>query len=285
MPDAPNSSSPTSPTDSTGPENSPRSTIPDSSPDPTASAPHAPPPPPRGAGTLALRLAGIAGIAASVAWLIGDILLLGKPMGSADQYPILNAYDGMARDSLAAMLPASTTRLAWGALLGVLTGPLYLVACRHFRQALFPHPRRVSLPPYLMLTAGYALAPFAHGSFFYWGQAAKAVHESGAGSDALTTLPGDLATVLFIPYAVLLALWVVGSVWMAVLVFRGGTALPRWTGMANPLFCTLIGALVTKLWPGAIGTALQGAALSVANLLLFSLTTVVLWKKAGEESP
>ncbi|OKI10189.1 hypothetical protein A6A06_06215 [Streptomyces sp. CB02923] len=247
---------------------------------PTAVAPPSSP----GTGSLALRLAGVSGIAASVAWLIGDILLLGKPMGSADQYPILSSYDGMPRDSLAAMLPASTTRLAWGALLGVLTGPLYLVACRHFRRALLPQPRRISLPLYLILTAGYALAPFAHGSFFYWGQAAKAVHESGAASDALTTLPGDLATVLFIPYAVLLALWVVGSVWLAVLVLRGGTVFPRWMCIANPLVCALIGTLVTKLWPGAIGTALQGAALSVANLLLFSLTTWVLWKKADEES-
>ncbi|GCD35849.1 hypothetical protein OEIGOIKO_03596 [Streptomyces chrestomyceticus JCM 4735] len=230
----------------------------------------------------ALRLAGIAGILTSVAWLVGDILLLGKPMGSPDQYPILHSYDGMARDSLAAMLPASTTRLAWGALLGVLTGPLYLYACRHFRHALVPQPRRLALPPFLLLTAGYALAPFAHGSFFYWGQAAKAVHESGADSAALTTLPGDLATVLFIPYAVLLILWAVGSVWLAVLVLRGGTAFPRWMCVANPLVCTLIGTLVTKLWPGAVGTALQGAALSVANLLLFSLTTAVFWRrKAG----
>ncbi|MFH8405464.1 DUF6796 family protein [Streptomyces sp. NPDC018019] len=256
------------------------------SPTPTGTGPHRPASSPplspassTGTGPLALRLAGLAGIAASVAWLIGDILLLGKPMGSPDQYPILNAYDGMARDSLAAMLPASTTRLAWGALLGVLTGPLYLVACRHFRQALRPQPRRVSLPPYLLLTAGYALAPFAHGSFFYWGQAAKAVHESGARSDVLTALPGDLATVLFIAYAVLLALWVVGSVWLAVLVLRGGTALPRWMCIANPLVCTVIGTLVTKLWPGAIGTALQGASLSAANLLLFTLTTVAFWKK------
>lgn len=238
-------------------------------------------PQPRPYGLIALRLAGIAGILTSVAWLVGDILLLGKPMVSPHQFPILDAYDGMARDSLAAMLPASTTRLAWGALLGVLTGPLYLYACRHFRHALLPQPRRLALPPFLLLTAGYALAPFAHGSFFYWGQAAKAVHESGADAAALTTLPGDLATVLFIPYAVLLVLWGAGSVWMAVLVLRGGTALPRWMCIANPLVCTLIGTLVTKLWPGAVGTALQGAALSVANLLLFSLTTAVFWKKTG----
>ncbi|MFF4220267.1 hypothetical protein [Streptomyces nondiastaticus] len=104
-----------------------------------------------------------------------------------------------------------------------MTGPLYLVACRQLRQGLRPAPRRLSVPPYLLLVAGFALAPFAHGSFYYWGQAAKAVHESGAGSDVLTGLPGDMAAVLFIPYGVLLACWPAGSVWMAVCVLRGPT--------------------------------------------------------------
>ncbi|WP_424889444.1 DUF6796 family protein [Streptomyces sp. XH2] len=225
------------------------------------------------------RIAGLCGVVASIAWLAGDILLLGKPMGTADRYPLLASYDGTARDSLAAMLPASTTRLAWGALLGVLTGPLYLVACRHLRQGLRPARRRLSLPPYLLLVTGFALAPFAHGSFYYWGQAAKAVHESGAGSGVLTGLPGDMATVLFIPYGVLLACWLAGSVWMAVCVLRGPTAYPRWMCAVNPLVCIPVGALLTRVVPGAAGVAVQGAALSVGNLLFFTLSTAVLWKR------
>nr|WP_157878634.1 DUF6796 family protein [Streptomyces chattanoogensis] len=132
--------------------------------------------------THAVRLAGICGILASIAWLLGDILLLGKPMASSDRYPILGAYDGVTGDSLAAMLPASTTRLAWGALLGVLTGPFYLAACWHLYRGLRPARRLLSLPPFLLLATGFVLAPFVHGSFFYWGQAAKAVHGSGSGS-------------------------------------------------------------------------------------------------------
>ncbi|MFE3769611.1 hypothetical protein [Streptomyces sp. NPDC059122] len=61
--------------------------------------------------TRAVRLAGVCGILASIAWLLGDILLLGKPMASSDRYPILGGYGGVTGDSLAAMLPASTT--AW----------------------------------------------------------------------------------------------------------------------------------------------------------------------------
>ncbi|MGK5547597.1 DUF6796 family protein [Streptomyces sp. URMC 127] len=226
-----------------------------------------------------MLIAGLCGVIASVAWLVGDILLLGKPMGTAAQYPLLTSYDGTARDSLAAMLPASTTRLAWGALLGVLTGPLYLVACRQLRQGLRPAPRLLSVPPYLLIVTGFALAPFAHGSFYYWGQAAKAVHASGVRSAALTGLPGDMAAVLFIPYGVLLACWAAGSVWMAVCVLRGPTVFPRWMCVVNPLVCIPVGALLTRAVPGAAGTAVQGAALSAGNLLFFALSTAVLWKR------
>ncbi|MCX4868557.1 hypothetical protein OHU11_36610 [Streptomyces sp. NBC_00257] len=227
--------------------------------------------------TRRIRLAGIAGILASLAWLVGDILLLGKPVASPDSHPLLNGYDGMAGLSLAAMLSASTTRLAWGALLGVLTGPLYLVACWHLYQGLRPALRLLSLPPILLLTTGFALAPFAHGSFFYWGQAAKVIDASGARSAELNALPGDLADVLFLPYAVLLTCWVLGSVWMAVCVLRCTTAFPRWMCAVNPLICIPVGALVTTLAPGSVGTAIQGAQLSIGNLLFFSLSTIALW--------
>lgn len=231
------------------------------------------------------RLAGIGGILASIAWLIGDILLLGKPMASPERYPILGAYDGITGDSLAAMLPASTTRLAWGALLGVLTGPLYLAACWHLYRGLRPARRLLSLPPFLLLATGFVLAPFVHGSFYYWGQAAKAVHDSGAASPALTALPGDFSTVLFIPYALLLACWVTASLWMTVAIWRGATSFPRWMCAATPVVCILVGQFLATGIPGPAGVPLQGAQLSLGNLLFFTLTTITLWNARSERRP
>ncbi|MEU9115981.1 DUF6796 family protein [Streptomyces sp. NPDC048483] len=239
--------------------------------------------------TRAVRLAGVCGILASIAWLIGDILLLGKPMASPDRYPILGAYGGVTGDSLAAMLSASTTRLAWGALLGVLTGPLYLVACWHLYRGLRPARRLLSLPPFLLLATGFVLAPFVHGSFYYWGQAAKAVHASGGASPALIALPGDFATVLFIPYALLLACWLTASLWMAVAILRDTTSFPRWMCATTPVVCVLIGQLLAKGIPGPAGVPLQGAQLSLGNLLFFTLTTVTLWnahrRRAASATP
>lgn len=45
----------------------------------------------------------------------------------------------------------------------------------------------------------------------------------------------------------------------------------------NPLVCIPAGALVTALAPGSVGTAIQGAQLSIGNLLFFSLSTIALW--------
>ncbi|KNB50799.1 DUF6796 family protein [Streptomyces caatingaensis] len=84
---------------------------------------------------------------------------------------------------------------------------------------------------------------------------------------------------LVVPYAVLLACWAAGSVGMAVCVLRGPTAFPRWMCAATPLVLVPVGALITKALPGAAGTALRGAALSVGNLLFFSLTTAALWRR------
>ncbi|WP_443080716.1 DUF6796 family protein [Streptomyces sp. PTD5-9] len=72
-------------------------------------------------------------------------------------------------------------------------------------------------------------------------------------------------------------------------VLRGGAALPRWAWFVNPLVCLPVGGLVAMLTPGPVGTALQGAQLSIGNLLLFSLSTAVLWKArpgtAGRPAP
>ncbi|MEV5205307.1 hypothetical protein [Streptomyces sp. NPDC053720] len=45
----------------------------------------------------------------------------------------------------------------------------------------------------------------------------------------------------------------------------------------NPLICIPVGALVATLAPGSAGTAIQGAQLSIGNLLFFSLSTNALW--------
>ncbi|WP_335939828.1 hypothetical protein [Streptomyces sp. PTD5-9] len=70
----------------------------------------------------------------------------------------------------------------------------------------------LSPPPFLLLTAGFSLAPFVHGSFFYWGRAAKAIDASGDRSAALAALPGDMADVLFTVYPALMVCWALGSV-------------------------------------------------------------------------
>ncbi|MFJ1615415.1 hypothetical protein ACIODT_22970 [Streptomyces sp. NPDC088251] len=42
---------------------------------------------------------------------------------------------------------------------------------------------------------------------------------------------------------------------------------------------------LAAVMPGSVGTAVQGAQLSIGNLLLFSLSTVVLWNARPSVAP
>lgn len=64
---------------------------------------------------------------------------------------------------------------------------------------------------------------------------------------------------------------------MTVAILRGATSFPRWMCAATPLVCILIGQLLAKGIPGPAGVPLQGAQLSLANLVFFTLTTITLW--------
>src|SRR5580765_354013 len=117
--------------------------------------------------TQILRMTGLAGIAAALAWTIGDILLLGG-RANPDDYPILAKYGG--ESGLAAQVvqagiqffPSSPQRLEAGALVAVLTTPLYLAATWHIYLALAPAGKWPSLGPLLLLGIGYVYTPFVH---------------------------------------------------------------------------------------------------------------------------
>src|SRR6185503_11262476 len=111
--------------------------------------------------TSTLRLTGIAGIIAAVCWTLGDALLLGAK-ATAQDYPILAQYAGstdMAAQvvqSGAQFFGSSPERLAAGALVAVLTTPLYLAGVWHIYLALKPAGKWSSVGPLLLLAAGYS---------------------------------------------------------------------------------------------------------------------------------
>ena len=230
-----------------------------------------------------LRLGGVAGIAASVAWTLGDVLLLGA-RATADQYPILAQYAGSGGlasqvvQSGVQFFPSSPQRLAAGALVAVFTTPLYMVAVWHIYLALRPAGKWPSVGPMLLLGAGYCLAPFVHGSFYYLAEMVKLLPVVDRPAQTAILDAATRATmIIFGTYAVLAALTIAGFVWMIVVIARGRTLYPRWVAVANPIALMVIGSVLDRVLPDPLALWVSGAGLNLGMLFFMVLSTVLLW--------
>lgn len=237
--------------------------------------------------TTTLRLTGIAGIVAASCWTIGDAFLLGA-RATAQEYPILAAYAGAtglsARvvQSGAQFFGSSTERLAAGALIAVLTTPLYLAAVWHIYMALRPAGRRPALGPALLLAAGYAIAPFVHGSFYYVAEMVKLLLVVDAPArERVLEAATRATTVVFGTYAVLVLVTVAGFVWMTVTIARGRTMYPRWVAVVNPIVLMAVGSVLDRVLPDPLSLWLEGAGFNLGMLFFFTLSVALLWKARG----
>ena len=226
-----------------------------------------------------LRWSGVAGIAGSVGYLIGDVLLLGNSANPA-QFPHLATYvDNRLIQRGAVFLASSTERLAAGGLAGVFSTPLYLAGIWHIFEASKPGGTRWSLPPFLLLVTAFSIAPFVHGSFFYVAEILKTVGQVDLSAQPVLVTLATRATVgLFIAYGVFAVLALVGFAWLTVAIARGKTLYPRWVAVANPLVCMLGGVLVDRVLPQPFKLLLAGAGLSLGMLVFLVLSTAVLWR-------
>src|SRR5262245_8539884 len=164
-----------------------------------------------------LRWSGVAGMAGSVGYLIGDVLLLGNS-ATAAQFPYLATYvDNRLIQRGAMFLASSTERLAAGGLAGVFSTPLYLAGICHIFEASKPGGTRWSLPPFMLLVTAFSIAPFVHGSFFYVAEILKTVgHVDLPAQPVLIALATRVTFWLFVAYGVLAVAAFVGFAWLTV---------------------------------------------------------------------
>jgi hypothetical protein len=235
--------------------------------------------------TSTLRLTGIAGIVAALCWTLGDALLLGAK-ATAEDYPILMKYAG-ATDLASQVVQSgvqffgsSPERLAAGALIAVLTTPLYLAAVWHIYLALKPAGKWSSVGPLLLLTAGYSIAPFVHGSFYYIAELVKLLPIIDVPAQThILEAATRATTVLFGTYAVLALVTIAGFVWMIVTVARGRSLYPRWVALTNPILLMVIGSFLDRVLPYPLSLWLEGAGLNLGMLFFFILSLALLWKE------
>ena len=225
-----------------------------------------------------LRWSGVAGIAGSVGYLIGDVLLLGNG-ATPGQFPHLATYvDNRLIQRGAVFLASSTERLAAGGLAGVFSTPLYLAGIWHIFEASKPGGTRWSLPPFMLLVTAFSIAPFVHGSFFYVAEILKTVGQVDSTAQLVLVALATRATLwLFVAYGVLAVAASVGFAWLTVAIARSKTLYPSWVALVNPLVCMLAGSLIDRVLPQPFKLLLAGAGLSLGMLAFFTLSTAVLW--------
>ena len=225
-----------------------------------------------------LRWSGIAGIAGSVGYAIGDVLLLGNT-ATAAQFPHLATHaDNLLVQRSAVFLASSTGRLAAGALVGVFSTPLYLAGLWHMFQASRPGGPRWSVPPFVLLVVAISAAPFVHGSFFYVAEILKTVGQvDGSAQATLIALATRTTLWLFIAYGLLAVQALIGFAWLSMAIASGKTLYPRWVAGANPLVCMLAASIVHRVLPPPFKVLLSGAGLSLGMLAFFALSTALLW--------
>lgn len=228
-----------------------------------------------------LRLAGIAGVIGAILWTLGDALIIGAK-ADAGGYPLLlKTYaDRIETDMAAMMLPSSEARLAAGALVADVGVVFYLAGSWHLFQGLLPAGRVWAWPVFALLVCGNAWSPLGHAGFYYLGMAYKTLLVTPADAHpALLELAAHFHEVLLIAWLLPVVTLGLALLGLCIAIALGTTAWPRWFALiANPVSLVAIGMGIAFAAPEPVATWLGGAAFNLGWLVVYALSTVLLWR-------
>jgi hypothetical protein len=220
----------------------------------------------------------ITGLLASLgafAYAIGDVLLLaGK--ASLDDYPKLKPYAKLLSDA-EKLVVLSSSRMMWGALLGVFVTPLVLAGFWQVHQGLQgANPILVFITALLFAIASI-IGGFVHGAFYYMGEYVKALNSVDEFSQ---TIIADMIArhrkVMIVTYAPVLGLVIIASILFSFLVASGATHFPAWMAAINPVTMTIAWLIIKRILPQVVRDWTEGAGFNIAYLIFFICTTVTL---------
>lgn len=219
----------------------------------------------------------IAGLLASVLWIIGDILIVGFTP-APEHYPLLSeTYASQVNVELATlMLSGSTSRLMWGALLAVFSIPLYLYGVFALGYVV---KRKIIMAVFLPLFFGFSYAPLAHASFFYVGEIYKVLMATDVAAHAQLLAAGASFTkVLYITWIASIGFTALGWLVLAILILMGKTYFRRIMALANPIVFVFAIIGICTLLPIPAKDYLGCAAFNVAHFLFFLVLLVAALK-------
>ncbi|MXV34884.1 hypothetical protein DYQ91_18580 [Xanthomonas sp. LMG 8989] len=226
--------------------------------------------------------AGWAGVLGALAWIAGDVLVVGQVAARA-QFPLLFQHYATQIDAEMAerLVGVPRWRLLAGALLPVFALPLYLAGNWHLWRGLRPAGRRWALPAAVLLLLGYAWSPLAHAAFYFVG----AVYQTLLLTDAaahppLLALAGQFRQALLIVYVPSVACTALGLLAFALAVASGRSAYPRWFALSgNPVVLGLLVIGGPQLLQGPVADALSGAGFNTLQLLLYLQSVYLLRRR------
>ncbi len=220
-----------------------------------------------------LRWAGGVAIVAAAAAVYADLML---------QYTPIAAHLG-SRDYLY-LLDVPAGRLLIGHFAGVIAILLEIAGFWQIAQGLLPAGAGKSRAFFLLSAFTFGVGAAFHAMFASIGLALQAVR--GAGGSAARM--GEVAAAIRPAHEALGVVTVLGiaalSILFSVVVGLKKTMYPRWLAWFSPLAIALVLALASR-FSIQLRLVLLPCSLNLANLVLFTLSTLLLWKKTVDLPP
>ncbi len=227
--------------------------------------------------TTALRIAGLLALLGSFLYAVGDVLLLASKADLND-YPKLKPFAKLLLDA-EKLVVLSSSRMMWGALLGVFSSPLILLGYWQVYQGLSGANAWAVGATVGLFGIASVIGAFVHGSFFYFAEYVQALNNVREDSQGvIVPMLERHKKIMIITYAPLLTFNIVASIIFSVLVASGETSFPRWMAGVTPLTMTIAWMLVKRILPQFVRDWTEGAGFNIAYMAFFACTTITLWK-------
>ncbi len=226
--------------------------------------------------TFLLRITGLAALAGTFLYSLGDVLLLTGKV-NLDHYPKLKPFKKLLDDA-EKMVVLSPQRMMWGALLGVFATPLVIAGYWQVYQGLAGANATLVFITILLFACASVIGTFVHGTFYYLGEYVLALNQVDEGSQSVIA---DMFTrhrkILIISYAPVMIMIVIASILFSVLVASQKTAFPLWMAAANPVVLIIAWLLLKRILPPFLRDWTEGAGFNIGFFAFFALTTSILW--------
>jgi len=210
-----------------------------------------------------IRIAGIIAVIASATNGIGDIFYQAVSNGIYDKN-----MEFMWR------VPENYQR--FGAYIGLFAIALSWAGYWHVYMGIRKAGRWLSLPPFLIAMYTIPIGCAFHFGLYY---PALVGHQITGSSGDVAQVLTQLHNVMYNANMTISLVFQLGvavfSLWLMVIIIMGKTHYPRWFGIMNPLFLTIVYILLVPQIP-KYGTYLIPAA-ALTDALFFAVSTKLLW--------